>query len=41
MLKFRGVQVHSGSCDLLKFGEISAVISEMVEDNRHIVTMDD
>jgi len=40
MLKFRGVQVHSGSCDLLKFGEISAVISEMVED-RHIVTMDD
>jgi len=32
--------VHSGSCDLLKFWEISANISETVQD-RHIVTMED
>ena len=32
--------VHFGSCDLLKLWEISANISEMVQD-RHIVTMED
>jgi len=32
--------VYSGSCDLLKFCEISANISEMVQDS-DIVTMED
>ena len=32
--------VHSGSRDLLKFWEISAIISETLQ-NRHIVTMED
>jgi len=37
MLKFCSMGVHSGSCGLLKFWEISANISETVH-NRDIVT---
>ena len=40
MLKFCSMGVHSGSRDLLKFWEISANISETVQD-KHIVTMED
>jgi len=40
MLKFCSMGVHLGSRDLLKFGKISANISETVQDG-HIVTMED
>jgi len=40
MLKFCGMDVYSGSRDLLKFGEISANISETVQDE-DIVTVED
>jgi len=40
MLKFRSTEMSSGSHDLLKFWEISANISETVQD-RDKVTMED
>jgi len=40
MLKFCSVEVRSESRDLLKFWEISANVSETVQD-RHVVTMED
>jgi len=40
MLKFCSMGVHLGSRDLLKIWEISANVSEMVQD-RDIVTMED
>ena len=40
MLKFCSIGVHLRSRDLLKFWEMSANISETVQD-RHIVTMED
>jgi len=40
MLQFFSMGVHSALRDLLKFWEVSANISEMVQD-RDIVTMED
>jgi len=40
MLKFCSIGMHSGSSDYLKFLEVSANISETVQD-RHTVTMED